>query len=712
MEEKSRSQTPVAQAPAATAAEATTPWPAESTGANKNTPAVDKQLNSLSVLLEHLEPEAPKDSGPAQTPESEYENHLAQVRLGLANSLFAALRCKHGATASHSVRVALGCSAWALAMQLPDDERDALEIAALLHDVGKIGVPDRLLLKPAALAAEEHELMDRHRQMGLGILENCCASPQVLEIVRHAPTWFDGSRLRVDLDGPHLPLGARMLAIVDAFDSMTTPQVYRPALSRERAIKELCDFAGTQFDPQLVLHFASLHATDQQKLHRRVARRWLQELDADSANAWWHLQERGAPAPNASPEAYFPQTLLENMYDGVIFLDANLQVTLWNRGAERLTGITGNSMLQRPFVPSLLELRDDTGRPFGDHECPVAFAVHSGVQSLRRMILRDREGRELSINMHIIPVVGPAGGVHGATMLLHDASGQASLEERCQNLYEQATRDPLTQLANRAEFDRVHTLFVNVHMERSLTCSLIMCDLDHFKQVNDTFGHQAGDEIIKSFAQLLKSSCRPGDLVARYGGEEFVILCADCDNAAAAARAEQVRLNFARLTQPALEGKNCTVSFGVTEIQPGDSPQTMLNRADRALLLAKQGGRNVVVQLGSGMNEDAAETHRGWWFWQKGPVDLLLERHLVTNVPVNIAVEKLRGFVADHQAEITSIRGDRVELYIPGGKLGLLRRQSDRSVPLVMELEFAEEKTATHNSLGAETGERVMTRIN
>ncbi|KKK87516.1 hypothetical protein LCGC14_2752440, partial [marine sediment metagenome] len=71
-------------------------------------------------------------------------------------------------------------------------------------------------------------------------------------------------------------------------------------------------------------------------------------------------------------------------------------------------------------------------------------------------------------------------------------------------------------------------------------CSLIICDLDLFKQVNDIFGHQAGDEVIKSMANLLKDSCRVGDLVARYGGEEFVMLCADCDNATAARRAEEI----------------------------------------------------------------------------------------------------------------------------------------------------------------------------
>ena len=134
-------------------------------------------------------------------------------------------------------------------------------------------------------------------------------------------------------------------------------------------------------------------------------------------------------------------------------------------------------------------------------------------------------------------------------MLFHDASSETSLEQRCQSLHEKATKDPLTQVANRAEFDRVHAMFVAAHQQQQVPCSLMMCDLDRFKQVNDTYGHQAGDEVIKSLASLLKSSCRPGDLVARYGGEEFVVLCADCDNATAARRAEQIRKALSQIPQ-------------------------------------------------------------------------------------------------------------------------------------------------------------------
>jgi diguanylate cyclase (GGDEF)-like protein len=552
-----------------------------------------------------------------------------------------------------------------------------------------------VLLKPAALSAEERAIMDRHRHFGMEILESCCAKADVLSIVRHVPDWFNRSRAGVDRAEAPLPLGARLVTIVDAFDSMTTPQVYRAAMSREQAVKELCDFAGIQFDPQLVFHFAQLQATDQQRLHHDVARRWLKELSSQHQTIGWWRHQNGHLADGQSARPWLHhQRLLENMYDAVIFLDANLQVVLWNRGAERLTGIGGATILQRPFEPVVIKMRDERGRVISEGKCPVAHAVRTGVQSLRRLVIASRNGRDLAVDAHLIPVVGPDGVTQGVTVLMHDASGEASLEERCHHLYEQAIRDPLTQLANRAEFDRVHSLFVEAHLERHLPCSLIMCDIDRFKDVNDTFGHPAGDQAIRGIAQLMKNLCRPGDLVARYGGEEFVILCADCNNDAAAARAEQLRKAFADLPQPAMGGKRCSASFGVTEIQPGDSAQTMLNRADRALLMAKQGGRNRVVQLGSGMIDEPLESRRSWWFWPKDRAGPLVDKWLVTNVPLDITVEKLRGFVSDHHAQILDIDGGNVVLVIQPTKSERSRRRTDRPVPLVVELAFAQEERA------------------
>ena len=186
------------------------------------------------------------------------------------------------------------------------------------------------------------------------------------------------------------------------------------------------------------------------------------------------------------------------MHDAVVFVDAGQRVIHWNSGAERLTGIAGASVFQHAFSPRLLDLRErrrrrDRGRrlprgPRHSHgRAAHAAADRAGPQPQGRHRRRaHRAGR------------GRDGAIHGATLLMHDVSPQISLEARCHSLHEKATKDPLTQVANRAEFDRVHEMFVAAHLERRLPCSLIICDIDHFKSVNDTYGHQAGDEVLKA----------------------------------------------------------------------------------------------------------------------------------------------------------------------------------------------------------------------
>jgi diguanylate cyclase (GGDEF)-like protein/PAS domain S-box-containing protein len=639
-----------------------------------------------------------------------YENHLVEVRLGIASSLFAAIRHKHAPTAAHSLRVALGCSSWAFAFGLTPDERDALEVAALLHDIGKIGAPDRLLFKPGALARDELRLIDQYRRTGLNILVNCCDSAGVLDVIRHSGGWYNGTRSDYALVGDEIPLGARMLAIVDAFDSMTCDQVYRRAMPRERALHELFRNSGTQFDPQLVRSFAELQITVQQ--HSKVVSHWLQSIDAAQANRFW----RGTTLPAAtghaaanSVEMLFQRKLLENMYDAVIFVNSNMQIMLWNRAAERLTGITAASVLERTWSTTLIGMRDETMAGWSTCECPVAYAMETGVQSLRRLLVANRNNRPVAVDVHTVPVVGPDGFIRGAAMLMHDASGEASLEERCQALQEKASKDPLTEVANRAEFDRAHQLFVHAHLERNVPCSTIICDIDHFKTINDTYGHQPGDEVLKNFAQLLKSECRPGDLVARYGGEEFVVLCADCTNAAAARRAEELRKMISELPQPALNGKEITVSFGVTEIQPGDSAESMLRRADRALLEAKRLGRNMVVQLGNGMADEGETRSEAPAVQPRPGSELFIERVLVTAVPLNMAVEKLRGFVLDHHAEILAINSDRIDLQIESVQCNPSRRRTDRPVPFLVELSLSEKHVPSTSVDGRVTGEVTRT---
>ena len=382
------------------------------------------------------------------------------------------------------------------------------------------------------------------------------------------------------------------------------------------------------------------------------------------------------------------------MHDAVVFLDHRLVVLLWNRAAERLTGISAASVTGKQWVPALIQLCDERGRPFNGPECPVVEATRSGIQAHRRLSILGRANRRLAIDIHVVPVLLAGGQLRGAAVILHDASSQTSLEERVQDLHERATRDPLTKVANRAEFERSFPEFVSDHLKQELPCSLIMCDVDHFKRINDTHGHPAGDEALISFATHLQRHARSTDLVARYGGEEFVVLCADCDNAAATRRAEDIRRDLASTQQPALDRRCITASFGVTEIQAGDTPETFLRRADRALLQAKDSGRNLVVQLGTGIGQGRQEPPpRDWFSWLRAtPGESLLERTLITVVPLPVAAEKLRGFVADHHAEIVSMESNHVTIKIDGQQMVMTRRSTDRPVPFLIEMSFHEKK--------------------
>ncbi|HVC97582.1 MAG TPA: diguanylate cyclase [Pirellulales bacterium] len=650
----------------------------------------ESRVAQLSDLLGQLEEGPPADrTRRAIDLERPLDNQLVEVRLGIASSLYRALRCKHEPTAKHSLRVTLACSGWSSRLGLSEAEHDQLELAALLHDVGKLGVPDDILTKPGSLTQQEASVMNSHWPMGLEILRCSCASQGVLDIIAATPTWYDGSRAAVGRSGKPPPVGSRMLAIADAFDAMLADHVYRRAFTRERAFHELYRCAGTQFDPELVKRFIEDQDCDTNTLCESVARRWLRDLEPEATELAWRLADVAQVADAGSFEALFQRKLLANMFDAVLFVDSSLRIIQWNRGAERLTGITEASVQHRRWLPSLLELRDERGEVIRDEDCPLSYAIRTGVQWLRRLSVRSRTGRQVAVDAHAVPVVGADGVARGLALVLHDASSEISLEARCENLNQKASKDPLTQLGNRAEFDRAHSQFVTAYHENALPCSLIICDIDRFKHVNDTYGHQAGDDVILNVARLLKSACQPGDLAARYGGEEFVLLFADSNCARAVRRAEELRLAFGRIPQPALGGKSVTISFGVTEIQPGDTPETMLRRADRALMNAKQAGRNRVVQLGSG-NELTGSTGVVDRAGRRASRDALFECHLVSEAPLSVCIEKLRGFVGDHHAEVESVDGDRIRLRFgdPGG--WSLRRMTDRPLRLVMDLEFEE----------------------
>ncbi len=636
---------------------------------------------------------APKEKLTAPTSDSALDQ-LISSRLGISAGLFSALKVRHAPTAIHSLRVALVSSAWASFLKMEKEKQERLEVAALLHDVGMIGLPDQILLKPGPLTPEEMVYVDRARFMTLEILRHVTDDQALLRIVENVSAWFDGSRSGYVLSGRAIPEAARMIAIVEAYDAMTTDHLYRPAMSEERAIAELYHFAGKQFDPDLVQDFVRFQRKGLEASREAVAHRWLSELDSTAVNQLWRWV---SPARCIAPpelETVFQHRLLQWMRDGVVFVDAHRVILQWNHGAERLSGIMADAVRLRQWSPTILGLRNERGQPIDEADCPVLTAINCGTQVLRRLTIKGRTGEPVSVDVHVVPVILDDGVILGAVAILHDASSEISLEQRLEYFRDRVSKDPLTQLANRAEFDRMLPLFVEQYQRRGLTFSLIICDLDHFKQVNDTYGHQAGDDAIRTLATVFRSFYRSGDLIARYGGEEFVMLCAGCDIATATRRAEEMRAALASTPQPRLNNRVVTASFGVTEVQPGDTPETILRRADRALLMAKSRGRNMVVQLGAGNNgESIQKPVCRWWSWPQSSQELIWREDLISPIPLDLAMEKLQGFIADHLGRV--VRWDRhhLEIEIEDKNPLRTRRSADRPICFGLRVDLAEKST-------------------
>ncbi len=615
---------------------------------------------------------------------------LVLERLGNAAGLFIALRCKQPAAASHGLRVALLCSAWARKMDLSADDRGQIEVAALLHDLGIIGVPDRILQKPAKLAPHEIGIMAHARRLGQEILRASGAAPSLLAIVEYVPVWYNGPPNGDVPAGPRIPLGARMIAIAEAFDSMTTDHVFRPARSRESAVDELLRYAGTQFDPRLVDRFVEFAKQDPSQMYRQFASQWLHDLQAHAGGILAGCAR--APAREYAPDVVvrFHAKILDNMRDAVVLVDPAMNVIGWNRRAEQLTGLVAESILAVSWQPEIVEMRDEEGRLVTQRRCPLRLAVASGMPAAGRFSMARRDRRRVTVDAQMIPVLDDDCLLLGAAMIMRDVSSECSLEQLCENLHSKATQDPLTKVANRAEFDRVHAELIQKYRKTGALFSVLICDLDYFKNINDAYGHQAGDAVLIKTAIVLRNSARSCDLVARYGGEEFVILCPDCAVAAATRRAEQIRDALSRTEHPPRRPP----SHGQLRCDPGPAGRHRRNgpATRRPRPVSRQGPGTQPGHPAWGRRRRQEEPVRRWTFWRRKPAsspELLAEERMAAPGPLKVVLEKLRGFVSDHLAVVNKTEENILELELVAPVYNARRRTDLRHV-FTMTLQFSE----------------------
>ena len=367
----------------------------------------------------------------------------------------------------------------------------------------------------------------------------------------------------------------------------------------------------------------------------------------------------------------FRQCLLNSMTDGVAFLDRDLRVTAWNQRLERMTGLAAKKMLNQRYDRNMLGFRDPiAGTLIPESEDPIALMLKTVEEIKGDYRIANPSNREMRVRLTAAPVICADHQFLGCVLILHDDSTELDLQRQLRDLHALSILDPLTQVSNRNGFERAMNYFVQKHQEAKTPYSLIICDIDFFKQINDNYNHHIGDQALVAFASLLQKSVSDRDVLARFGGEEFVILCDDCNLKSAASRAEEIRKMLNRTPIEVLEGKFITASFGVAELHPGESSTDLFVRADTALIEAKETGRNRVITSESAQNvlyatqDPLADTIVNGVSWPSLTGQALITGKFRTRTPISVLVEKLRGFIVEMDAELRTVGADHAAMIL------------------------------------------------
>ena len=281
--------------------------------------------------------------------------------------------------------------------------------------------------------------------------------------------------------------------------------------------------------------------------------------------------------------------LAENAWEVIWTMDLDGKITYVSPAVERMRGITPEEAMRQ----SLDEIHPpESAASVADYYRQVFAAIEAGTEP--PMFRGENEyyrkdGSIMTGELQVIPHLDGSGKVIELIGVTRDISERKVFEAELRNL---AVTDTLTGVWNRRHGTELLTADLSARRPGQ-ALSLLMLDIDHFKTINDTFGHQAGDHVLIEIASRLRTSLRGSDMVARWGGEEFVVLLRDCALPDALRLAEDIRAAIAELPFGAMG--SLTVSVGVAEARAGEDLTTWLERADQALYRAKRSGRNEVA---------------------------------------------------------------------------------------------------------------------
>lgn len=289
----------------------------------------------------------------------------------------------------------------------------------------------------------------------------------------------------------------------------------------------------------------------------------------------------------------FHKTIVDNLADGVYFVNPDRKITYWNRGAERISGHAAADVVGRHCFDDILDHVDGEGCSLCHTVCPLAATIRDGEPREVTVWLRHSEGHRKPVRVRTSPVRNAEGVISGAVEVFSDDSAVMMAREDAQRARRDALTDALTGLPNRRLLDTALEGRLENLSRYGWQFGLLIVDIDHFKAVNDEYGHAFGDSVLVTVAETLRGAVRAGDVLARWGGEEFAVLVESSDERGLEEAAERLRVLVAR-SETRAGGTTTTVfvSVGGALATTEDSADTLFARADKALYQAKNDGRN------------------------------------------------------------------------------------------------------------------------
>jgi len=569
--------------------------------------------------------------------EKRHVEQIAGLHLRTIEALALAIEAKDQNTHDHLQRVRVYAMELANELGLGQDEIEALRAAALLHDIGKLAVPEHIINKPGRLTPEEFEKMKIHPVVGAEILKRVDFPYPVVPIVRSHHEKWDGTGYPDGLKGDEIPMGARILSAVDCLDALASDRQYRRALALDEAMAEVVRQSGKQFDPQVVevlkRRYVELEEmarsraiaedpgklTTEMKIERGEAPAAGFEKDGTGGTVSAPPQGESMFLASIAAARQEAQTLYELSHDLGNSLSLDETLSVLSVRLKKLVPFDAMAVYTRKdgkLIPQ--HVSGDDFRLFSSLEIPLGQGLSGWVAETRKPILNGnpsvepgylQDARKFStLRSGMAVPLESLDGVVGVLTLYKAESDAFSKDHlrialaisskvalcvenalKYQQAESSATTDYLTGLPN------ARSLFM--HLDRELarckrtntSLTVMVCDLDGFKQVNDRFGHLEGNRVLKLFADCMREICREYDYTARMGGDEFVIVAPGLTGEAAEEKAQHLAALARETGRKICNEDLLSVSVGASFFpDEGNDAEHLLTEADRKMYIVKQ----------------------------------------------------------------------------------------------------------------------------